>query len=364
MKNLSLLILLFLTVHAYGQRSFTPVHEVSCTEVKSQDRTGTCWSFATSSFFESEVQRLKDMDVNLSEMYVVRQIYKEKARNYVLRQGKAQFSQGSLSHDFINAFSRYGAVPESVYNGLDGKEKHNHSELVSVLKGVVDALVGQRTLSDKWEDNIDAILDVYLGSVPAEFQYNGKTYTPESFGKSLGINQSNYTSFTSFTHQPFYSSFVLEIPDNFSNGSFVNVPLNDLVNIIDYSIKNNYSVAWDGDVSEKGFLRKKGLAVLVDDIPKDIPDDWTFTEEEVTEENRQAAFMNYRTTDDHLMHLVGIYKDQDGNKYYKIKNSWGTKSGEYGGFVFMSENYLRMKTVAIVVNNKAIPKKVKKELKK
>ena len=363
MKYLPLFTLLLLHISLFGQMTFTPISEVSCTEVKSQDRTGTCWSFATSSFYESEVQRMHDMNINLSEMYVVRQIYKEKARNYVLRQGNAKFSQGSLSHDFINAFSRYGAIPESIYNGLDGNNKHNHKELVSVLKGVVDALIKQKTLSDRWEENIDAILDVYLGPIPATFMYNGVEYDPKTFGQSLGLNKNNYTSFTSFTHHPFYESFILEIPDNFSNGSFMNLPLTELQEIIDYALQNNYSVAWDGDVSEKGFLRKKGLAVLVDNINEDLSSLDQFEELVVTPEIRQAAFMNYATTDDHLMHLVGIYKDENGNKFYKVKNSWGTDSGEYGGFIFMSENYLKMKTVAIVVNNKAVPKGIQRSYK-
>jgi len=358
----SIMLVAFAIVDISAQYKITDEVNVGCTAVKNQSRTGTCWSFATCSFLESELMRVGRGDFDLSEMYVVRNIYKDKARNYVLRQGKANFSQGSLSHDFINTVMRHGIVPESTYSGMtDGVTAHDHSELAAVLKGYVDALVGRKKLSDKWDDGFEAILDVYLGQVDETFVVDGKTYHPKAFAMSLGLNPGDYVNITSFTHHPFYSAFILEIPDNFSNGSFINVPLNELEIIVDNALKNGYSVAWDGDVSEKGFSAKNGLAVL----PTDIKDENLFKsiveEEKVTAEARQENFESYTTTDDHLMHIVGIAKDAEGNKYYKIKNSWGEIS-DLKGFMYMSAPYFQMKTVSITLHKDGVPENIVKQL--
>ncbi len=345
-----------------SEYNFKIEKKVECTEVKSQDRTGTCWSFATASFLESEMIRKGKDYHDLSEMFVVRNVYKDKAKNYVLRQGKANFSQGSLSHDLIKIAKRHGVVPESVYSGkLEGEQKHDHGEMAAVLKGMLDGVLKRKRLSQKWSKAFDCVVDTYLGEAPEEFSYNGKTYTPKSFAAEMDINPDDYVSITSYTHHPFYEPFVLEIPDNFSNGSFYNVPISDLESIVDNAIKNGFSVAWDGDVSEKGFSAKNGIAVL----PKDNEREDLFmkpaAELKVTQELRQETFESYATTDDHLMHLTGISKDQKGTKYYVIKNSWGEIS-DFKGYLHMSESYFELKTVAVMVHKDAIPEGIAKKL--
>lgn len=338
------------------------VKSVECTPVKSQDRTGTCWSFATASFLESEVIRKGNGFHDLSEMFVVKNVYKNKAKNYVLRQGKANFSQGSLSHDLIAVAHRYGVVPESVYSGkLEGEKKHDHREMIAVLKGMLDGVLKRKKPSQKWSKAFDAVVATYLGDAPENFSYEGKTYTPKSFVEHLDINPKDYVSITSYTHHPFYESFILEIPDNYSNGSFYNVPLNDFQKIVDHALNNGFSIAWDGDVSEDGFSAKKGMAILpVDEDRKDL-----FTqpgkELAVSQTTRQETFESFATTDDHLMHVTGIAKDKDGTKYYQIKNSWGEIS-DFKGFLYMSEAYFQMKTVAVMVHKDAIPKDIAKKM--
>ncbi len=362
MKYMLLSVLFFLSLSVYAQYGITDEINVGCTSIKNQANTGTCWSFATCSFLESELMRIGKGNYDLSEMYVVRNIYKDKARNYVLRQGKANFSQGSLSHDFINTVMRHGIVPEDIYSGkIPGVEAHDHSELSAVLKGYVDALIGRKKLSDKWDEGFEAILDVYLGEVQENFSVDGVQYHPKAFAMSLGLNPTDYVNITSFTHHPFYTSFILEIPDNFSNGSFINVPLNELETIVDNALKSGYSVAWDGDVSEKGFSAKNGLAILPIDPKSEKLFKSIVKEQNVTAENRQENFESYVTTDDHLMHIVGIARDKEGNKYYKVKNSWGEIS-DLNGFLYMSAAYFRMKTISITLHKDGIPEHIVKQM--
>lgn len=367
---LNLVVILFFAIQLHAQVAvetepkyeFSIDKKVESTEVKSQDRTGTCWSFATASFLESEMIRKGNGVHDLSEMFVVRNIYRDKAKNYVLRHGKANFSQGSLAHDLIRVAKKHGVVPETVFSGkLEGENIHNHSEMEAVLKGMLDGVLKQKRLSTKWPVAFDCVVDTYLGEVPEEFAYNGKTFTPKSFAQEMDINPDDYVSITSYTHQPYYEPFVLEIPDNYSNGSFYNVPIAELESIVDNAIKKGFSVAWDGDVSEKGFSAKNGIAVL----PKDAKRKDLFTtpadELKVTQEMRQETFESYATTDDHLMHLTGVAKDQKGTKYYLIKNSWGEIS-DYKGYLHMSEAYFELKTVAVLVHKDAIPKAIAKKL--
>jgi bleomycin hydrolase len=345
-----------------AQYQFTMVHDCNCTTVKNQNNTGTCWSFATSSFLESELIRMGKKDYDLSEMYFVRTIYGDKAQNYLLRQGKAQFGQGGLSHDVINAFEKGGAVPESVYSGiLPGEMKHDHGEMEVALKAVLDALVKQKSISTKWTAAYAALMDAYMGDAPETFEYEGKAYTPQSFASGLGINADDYVSFTSYTHHPFDEQIVLEIPDNWANGSYWNVPVADLVAITVNAVKNSYSVAWDGDVSEKGFSANNGIAVNPVDATR--TDLFTRPDEEMagTQELRQLTFTNYSTTDDHLMHITGIAKDQNGTRYFYTKNSWGEIS-PFQGYVYMSEPYFRVKTVGIMVHKNAVPDQIRKRL--
>ena len=328
--------------------------KISHSEIKSQDSTGTCWCFATASFIESELMRENKGNFDLSEMHVVRNVYKDKARNYVLRQGKANFGEGALAHDYINAVRDHGLVPQSAYSGLLGNaRRHNHGEMAAMLKSLLEGVVKQKRVSSKWKTIYSQILDTYLGKAPTEFEYQGEKYTPQEFAKKIGFNASDYVSLTSYTHHPFYDEFVLEIPDNYSSGAFYNVPIDKLVAIIDHAVANGYSVAWDGDVSERGFSMRDGIAILPsgnrNNAFKEPGDELT-----VNQEMRQATFENFTTTDDHLMHLVGTATDKNGKKYYVIKNSWGSV-GPYGGKLYMSEAYVRLKTVSILLHKDAIP---------
>ena len=345
-----------------AQYQFTDTKKLDCTEIKSQDRTGTCWSFATTSFLESELMRMGKSNTDLSEMYVVRNIYLDKARNYIFRQGKANFSQGSLSHDVFRAIDKAGVVPESFFSGRqNGAEKHDHSEMEAALKGMLDGILKQKKLSKNWQAAVDAVLGVYIGSAPEKFKVDGKQFTPQTYAKELGINSSDYVSLSSFSHHPFYQQFILEIPDNYSNGSFYNLPINELESVVQNAVDNGFSVAWDGDVSEKGFSSKEGIAILPKDEKRKDLFEKPGKEKSVTQADRQENFESFVTTDDHLMHLVGTAKDQTGSVYYTIKNSWG-EIGPHKGFLYMSKPYFQMKTVAILVHKNAIPKSIAKKL--
>lgn len=355
-KFILLSLLTISSFSTFAQYQFTETSKVNCTAIKNQENTGTCWSFSTVSFLESELLRTGQGEHDLSEMYIVRNIYQDKARNYVLRQGKANFSQGSLAHDVIRAYKMGGIVPESVFDGkLSDTDSHDHSELEIALKSILDGIVKQKRPSPRWAGSIDAIMDNYMGDAPEKFVYQEKEYTPASFAKSLKINPEEYLSFTSYMHHPYFKACILEIPDNYSNGSYINLQMGDVERIVDNALANGFTVSWDGDVSEKGFSSRNGIAVLpVDENRKDL-----FTtpgaEIKVTQELRQATFMDYSTTDDHLMHIVGTATDQNGTKYYIIKNSWGEVS-EYKGYLYMSAPYFRLKTVGVLVHKDAVPK--------
>ncbi len=330
---------------------FTIDKVLGSTEVKNQGRTGTCWSFATASFVESELIRKGGPTLDLSEMFIVRNMYEQKARNYLMRQGKTNFGEGALAHDYVNSIERFGLVPEQVFPGnrAENSGGHDHSELEAAMGGMLKALAERGKLSPRWDEAVSAVLDVYIGRNPGEFSWEGKTWTPLTFRDHLGVRAEDYVNLTSFSHHPFGKEFVLEIPDNFSAGSFLNLPLNDLTGVIDLAIEMGYTVAWDGDVSEPGFLSDQGFAVLE---PGDRNLPWRrepVPEPEVTQETRQAGFESLSTTDDHLMHLVGRAKDEDGRNYYIVKNSWGP-GGRHKGHVYLSEGYVRMKTMAILVH--------------
>lgn len=356
-QALNTLIMAFLfvisTASLSAQYNFSDEVKVKCTPIKNQQKTGTCWSFATSSFLESELARMGKGDIDLSEMFVVRSIYNDKAKNYMLRQGKANFSQGSLAHDLINIVKSSGVMPESEYNGkLNTEDKHDHSEMEAGLKGFLDGVRTQKRYSEQWNKAFNNIIDAYMGVAPESFMVDGKKYTAKSYAQSLAINPDDYISITSFTHHPFGESFILEVPDNYSNGSFYNVPLKDMMGSIDQALSQGYTVAWDGDVSEKGFSSKEGLAILpieMDDNVFKAP----VKEKKVSQATRQIAFESLSTTDDHLMHIVGSAKDQNGTKYYLIKNSWGER-GEFDGYLYMSEAYMKMKTVFVMMHKDAL----------
>lgn len=357
-----------LMITAQETYKFTDVIDLDATSVISQGNTGTCWSFSTSSFIESEIIRLTGKSVDISEMFNVRNTYPKKADNYVYRQGKAQFSEGGLAHDVFNSVRDYGLVPNDAYNGLMGdKTNHNHAEMVSVLTAMLDVYIKNpgRSLDPKWREAFSSVLDVYLGKNLTEFNYEGKKYTPIQFAEMVKINPDNYINITSLTQAPFYSNFILNIPDNFSNGSFYNVTIDELVDILDFALENGFTVEIDCDVSEKTFSSKDGVAVVPSNDLNNLKALHSiYPEMDVTQEYRQQEFENFKTTDDHLMHITGIVKDQKGNKYYKVKNSWGTDETrtKFGGYVYFSEAYVRLKTISITLHKEGIPNNISNKL--
>jgi len=367
-----------------GQYYFQEIANMQALEVQDQCNTGTCWSFSSLSFFESELIRMGKPKVNLSEMFVVRGAYVEKALNYVRMDGLFNFGPGGAFHDIPYVIDRYGIVPESFYNGLQyGTDKHNHKELNAILKGMVDAVITKPqggTLTPNWTAAIEKTVDAYLGASPEKFKFEGKEYTPTSFRDFLGLNMKDYVSLTSFTHHPFYSTFVLEVQDNWAMQSSYNLPLEDLWAVMTSSLRNGYTFAWASDVSEKGFSFKNGLGIVPahDSMLKQKgKDDKQFNnagadrtgsafdsphpEMKITQKLRQEAFDNKSTTDDHGMHAMGLAQDQNGNVYIKIKNSWGTVN-DLQGFMFISEAYMKYKTMNILIHKDALPKDIKKKL--
>lgn len=364
-----LLVISIANLQAQQGYEFKTICQEEATFVKSQGRTGTCWSFSSASFVESELIRTQNVNYDLSEMFVVRNIYLEKALNYVRRQGKANFGEGSLGHDLINSIKKYGIVPENVYAGiLNEQGQHDHDLLFKELENRVNGLVKSKNLGATWQEDYEKLLDQYFGTYPETFTYNGKEYTPQSYAEELGFSADNFVGITSYQHHPFYSKFVLEIPDNFSNGAYYNMPIDELQAITDEALKNGYTLIWDGDVSEDGFSAVNGLAILPEqDLSnlskkeKAIIFESPVAEQEVTQELRQETFDNYSTTDDHLMHIVGLAEDQNGTQYYIIKNSWG-EIGERKGYIYMSSAYFRLKTVSVMLNKEGIPQELAQKL--
>ncbi len=353
---------------------FTVDKELKCTPVKNQSRTGTCWCFATTAFFESELLRTGKGEYDLSEMYVVRRNYERKADRYVRMQGKISFSPGAISVNVFDLVRNYGLMPESAYSGLNyGDTLHNHSELDALARAYVDAVVKSKKLTTAWMNGYKGVLDAYLGKLPESFSYKGKSYTSQTFAQELGLNMNDYVAITSFTHHPFYTQFILEIPDNYFWGTMYNLPLDELMATIDNALNTGYTVVWDADVSEEGFQHGKGYAIVPDATKTSLSGtdrarfegtaadknaSTTFTipkEKTITQELRQRSFDNYETTDDHLMLLTGTAHDQAGNRYYKVKNSWGTERNSYGGYLFASIPYVQYKTVSIFLHKNAIP---------
>ncbi len=366
---------------------FTDIKILKTTPVKNQNKSGTCWSFSGTSVLEEDVLRKGGPELDLSEMWAVRNCYIDKAKKYIQTHGNVNFSQGGSFADVLYVADNYGVVPDEVYAGLNyGEAKHSHAEMESALKAYLDAIVRNpnRKLSTAWLPGFIGILDAYLGPAPETFTYNGKTYTPKSFAKEMGINANDFINVTSFNHHPFYQEFALEIPDNWLWSTMQNVPLEELKEIVDYSLDNGYTVGWAADVSEGGFKWAKGFAVNPE--PKSAEDlegtelaRWVklsdrekenetnnvkgpVKEKKVTQESRQQGFDNFQTTDDHGMVIVGIAEDQNGNRFYKVKNSWDTNQ-VYDGFFYVSEPYFLDKTLSIMVNKNAVPSKISKKFK-
>lgn len=358
---LSVTLLISLATFAQYEYQFTIVKENPATPVKNQSKTGTCWCFGTTSFIESELIRMGKGEHDLSEMFIVRNNYIKRIADNYIRAGKGNINPGSIAHMYIDRMNESGLIPEEIYNGINYNSKlHNHGDLSTYIKKTSDVAV---ELKKRIPDEIvNGILDAYLGKVPESFTYRGKEYTPMSFYKSLGLNASDYVELTSFTHHPFYQLVPVEIPDNWDHALMYNLPLNEFMEVIDNAINNGYTLVWDGDCSEVGYAWKHKIAINTKENIKAADVIKERAEEmEVTQESRQEGFENFTTTDDHLEHIVGIAKDQEGVKYYKTKNSWGT-SEEHDGYHYMSENFIKAKTISILVNKNSIPKAIRAKL--
>lgn len=364
---------------------FTPVKELKITPVKNQNRSGTCWSYSGIAFLESELLRMGKPEYDLSEMFVVSHSYKDKADKYVRLHGKLNFAAGGSFYDVLYVLKQYGAVPQPVMEGLNyGEDMNVHNEMDVLAKSYVDAVIRNANgkLSPVWKKGFDGLIDAYLGELPQKFTYEGKEYTPQTFARELGLNADDYVSITSYTHQPFYQPFVLEIEDNWRWADSYNVPLDDMMAIMHNAIDNGYTIAWGADVSEKGFTRD-GIAVVPDiqvlETSGSDQDRWVglsqkekddefkkfiskpCPELEITQEMRQQGYDNYQTTDDHGMLIYGIARDQNGKEFFMVKNSWGTNS-KYKGTWYASDAYVAYKTMNIVVHKDAVPAEIARKL--
>lgn len=384
-RSLFALAAIMLSLSAVAQEvkqdkpEFTVVKQAPVTSVKNQYRSGTCWCYSALSFVESEIIRQKGIEVDLSEMFVVNHAYFDRAVKYIRLDGKLGFSAGSSFGDVFEVIKSYGIVPQAVYSGMNyGTELPVQGELDAVLEGFVKALVTNpnRKLTPAWKPAFQGILDAYLGEIPATFKAEEKAFNPLTYRDYLGINTDDYINLTSFTHHPFYEPFIIEVCDNWRWGSAYNLPIEELMEVMYNAVENGYTIAWGADVSEKGFTRS-GIATVPDfenkvtagsDQERWVGKSETGKEESapaeekvITQEMRQLAYDNKETTDDHGMHIYGLAKDQNGNPYFIVKNSWG-KAGDYEGIWYASDAYVRYKTLNIVVHKDALPKSIKKKL--
>jgi len=377
---LSLLLLLAVMIRltaqelptALNEYKFSVVKKAGVTDVKNQFKSGTCWVYSANSFFESELLRMGKPPVDLSEMYVVRAGYIDRAENYVRRQGATAFGQGAETHDAINLIRKYGIVPQSAYTGFPaGQDKPVHGEMEAVLKSILEAVnkMPDGKLSTQWKNAYIGAMDGYMGTPPAQFEVNGKSYTPQSYFQSLGIKIEDYVPLTSYSHHPFYKSFVLEVSDNWSNGQFYNLPIDEFVQVADNAVEKGFSIVWASDVSEKSFSAKEGLALWPEKAWEDLSAGqrdslWKVPGREkiASQEDRQRGFDELSTTDDHGMHITGLVKDQAGTKYYIVKNSWGTVKKEMNGYIYVSQPYFRAKTMSMLVHKDAIPAAIRQKL--
>ena len=391
MKKTSIIIsFMALSLTSYGQKKASPyvfndlkVNETTAT--KNQASSGTCWSFGTMAMIESDVIKNGKGTHDLSEMWIVRHTYLNKIKKYVRLHGKGNLSAGGNAHDLPIVMAEYGIVPEEAYKGLSyGTDSHVHGELDAVLLGYANAVIknSNKTLTSSWIKGAEALLDAYFGVRPEKFTYQGKEYTPKSFASAMGLSADDYVTLTSFTHQPFYKSFAIEIPDNWAWGHSYNIPLNEFKAALTECVESGYTLSWASDVSEKGFAYSKGFAVLPETDIKAMgdreQDRWVdlsdadraakimkfeeaVPEINVTPEVRQKWYDNYSTTDDHGMQIYGIAQDQDGNKFYKVKNSWGDNQ-IYKGHFYASEPFVLGKTMNFMVNKNALSKELKSKL--
>ena len=363
---------------------FETVKSNPITSVKNQNRSGTCWAFSAIGFFESEAIRLCNIKDTLkypdfSEMFVVHKSYSDRADKYVRLDGKLAFAAGSEADDVLDIIRDYGIVPQSAYSGMNyGSELPEQAEMDAVLRSYVEAVAkvpNRNRLSTAWKKGFDGILDAYLGEIPQQFKVDGKNHTPQSYRDAMKIDPRNYVTLTSYTHHPFYTDFAIEVCDNWRWDKAWNIPIDELMNILDAALNNGYTAAWGADVSDPGFTRD-GLAILVDTeamaAAGSDQERWVGKEEGekvipapkekvVTQETRQEGFDRKFITDDHGMQIFGIARDQFGTKYYMVKNSWGI-TGKYHGIWYATEAYVRNQTLSIMVNKDCLPKELKSKL--
>ena len=361
---------------------FTTIKELPITSIKNQYRSGTCWCFSALSFVESEIIRTKGIETDLSEMFVVGKSYHDRAVKYVRLDGHLNFGAGSSFGDVFHVIDDYGIVPQDAMPGLQyGTEMPEQSEFDAVLKGYVEAVAKNpnRKLTTAWLKGFDGIVEAYQGAYPETFAVDGVTYTPESYRDYLGFKMEDYVNLSSFSHHPFYEKFIIEVPDNWRWDTAYNLPIDEFMQVMEHAVMNGYSIAWGSDVSEQGFTRN-GIAVLPEEKPKagagSDQERWVGksneqtaeeakaalpAEMDFTQEMRQDGYDRKTTTDDHGMHIYGLAKDQNGTKYYMVKNSWGD-AGKYKGIWYASEPFVKAKTLNIVVHKDALPKDIKKKL--
>lgn len=389
-KTLMMAVLMMLGTTLFAQDAnegfqFTVVKENPITSTKNQNRSGTCWAYSSLGFFEAELLRMGKGEWNFSEMYLAHKTYEDRAKATVRLHGDMDFSQGGSFYDCVYCMKHYGMIPETAMPApgtLYGDTLPNFGEFFGILQPMVNAVAKgeQKKLSPIWFKPINATIDAYLGECPTEFTHNGKTYTPQSYMASTGLNMDDYVSLTSYSHHPFYEQFILEIQDNWRWGLSYNLPLNEFMEVMESAVKNGYTFAWGADVSENGFSRE-GIAVCPDlqKVKETSGSDYErwfgpsgannrtaytarpMPELTITQEMRQEAYDNWETTDDHGMLVYGIAKDQNGKEYFMVKNSWGTDY-KYKGVWYASKAYVAYKTMNILIHKNALPKEIAKKL--
>lgn len=351
---------------------FKTLINVDASPVKNQGSSGTCWSYSGNSFLESEMMRTTDGFVDISEIYTARCAYIERARNYVRMHGNVGWGDGAELHDVVQVYGKYGALPYEAYTGLNyGTDKNRFGEMQAALKGFLEGIVKNKNgqLTKNWMPAFTAALDAYLGEVPETFEYKGQTYTPKSFAeKVVGLNANDYVEMSSFQYAPLYKPTMLMVPDNWSLQSVYNIKMKEMTEAVDNALERGYTVAWATDVSERYFSWRNGVAfvpekdyVAMSAEERKTMFDGPKPERTITAKDREDAFDNYTTTDDHGMHIVGLAEDQNGKEYYMVKNSWGDKN-DYKGYLYVSKTFFEYKTTAILMNKNALPRSLKNNL--